>query len=580
MALPVVDLPRAELACRLALICALTTLVTEYYGTFEPALAAYLVFFLNRPERTTSLILNVALVVLITLVIAGVLLIANLVIDAPAWRVVAMAIASLGFLFLTSASKLRPVGPIVALIVVYALAVLGSVPVAELATRGLLHAWLFVGIPASVSLVVNLVIAPSPRRMAERGIAARLHAAASALSGPGEHELAIFTRFRDSGVGEILERLRLAHIEHTLGGEIEARLKAAAHSTTAILFLVDAVRGDAAVPADWRASMTVTLREMASAFEKQGYPVGIEPPVAAVCSGPMHELAEVLKHFTETIADVGSEAHAKKADFFVPDAFENPEHLRYALKTTAAAMFCYFLYVLLDWPGIHTCLITCYIVALGTTAETIEKLGLRILGCLAGAAAGIAAIVWVIPAIDSIWALLLVVFAGALCGGWVAAGSPRIAYAGFQFAFAFFLCVIQGTGPAFDLTIARDRVIGILIGNAVMYLVFTRFWPVSVAHRIEQSFVSLLKELRAVALLPLVVRRFRVPELQGHIAAIRDDLARVSYEPRAIRPSSTWSGAHQDALDAAGRLMGPILLDHESLALQRVSQLEKSLAGS
>ncbi len=63
-------------------------------------------------------------------------------------------------------------------------------------------------------------------------------------------------------------------------------------------------------------------------------------------------------------------------------------HVHYALKTTAAAMFCYLLYSLLDWPGIHTCFITCYIVSLGTTAETVEKLTLRILGCLVGAAAG------------------------------------------------------------------------------------------------------------------------------------------------------------------------------------------------
>ncbi len=61
---------------------------------------------------------------------------------------------------------------------------------------------------------------------------------------------------------------------------------------------------------------------------------------------------------------------------------------------------------------------------------------------------------------------MLVVFAGALIGGWVAARSERIAYAGFQITFAFFLCVIQGSGPAFDLTIARDRVIGVLIATS------------------------------------------------------------------------------------------------------------------
>ena len=141
----------------------------------------------------------------------------------------------------------------------------------------------------------------------------------------------------------------------------------------------------------------------------------------------------------------------KSSSFFLPDAFTNPEHIHYALKTTAAAMFCYVLYSLLDWPGIHTCLITCYIVSLGTAAETIEKLTLRILGCLVGAASGIAAIVYLIPYTTSIGDLMALVFVGAFASAWFAVGSPRIAYAGFQIAFALFLCVIQGSGPSFDM---------------------------------------------------------------------------------------------------------------------------------
>ena len=153
------------------------------------------------------------------------------------------------------------------------------------------------------------------------------------------------------------------------------------------------------------------------------------------------------------------------------DLLTNPEYVRHALKTTGAAMFCYALYSLLDWRGIHTCFITCYIVSLGTSAETIEKFVLRIAGCLIGAAAGLAAIVYVIPSLTSIGALLAVVFLVALASAWVAAGSARISYAGFQIAFAFFLCVIQGPSPAFDLTIARDRIVGILLGNLVVYLI-------------------------------------------------------------------------------------------------------------
>src|SRR6202047_4304949 len=99
---------RLEFAVRLALICALTTLVVEIYQTPEPALTVYIVFFLNKPDRGTSLILNLAMLILITVIIASVILIAMVVIDQPVLRVASMTAISLGMLFLASASKLSP----------------------------------------------------------------------------------------------------------------------------------------------------------------------------------------------------------------------------------------------------------------------------------------------------------------------------------------------------------------------------------------------------------------------------------------------------------------------------------------
>jgi multidrug resistance protein MdtO len=49
---------RLEFAARLALICALTTLVVEIYQTPDPALTVYVVFFLNKPDRGASLIVS------------------------------------------------------------------------------------------------------------------------------------------------------------------------------------------------------------------------------------------------------------------------------------------------------------------------------------------------------------------------------------------------------------------------------------------------------------------------------------------------------------------------------------------
>jgi multidrug resistance protein MdtO len=62
---------------------------------------------------------------------------------------------------------------------------------------------------------------------------------------------------------------------------------------------------------------------------------------------------------------------------------------------------------------------------------------------------------------------------------WVATSSPLLAYAGLQMAFAFYLGVLQDTGPTDDLTVLRDRLVGIALGNLAMSLVFSTLWPVS-----------------------------------------------------------------------------------------------------
>jgi multidrug resistance protein MdtO len=100
---------RLEFAIRLALICALTTLVVEIYQTPEPALTVYVVFFLNKPDRGTSLILNIAMLALISLIITSIILVTIIVVDQPVWRVASMAAISLGLLFLERANSARSV---------------------------------------------------------------------------------------------------------------------------------------------------------------------------------------------------------------------------------------------------------------------------------------------------------------------------------------------------------------------------------------------------------------------------------------------------------------------------------------
>ena len=220
-------------------------------------------------------------------------------------------------------------------------------------------------------------------------------------------------------------------------------------------------------------------------------------------------------------------------------------------------MFCYLLYTLLDWPGIHTCVITCYIVSLGSAGETVQKLRLRLAGCVIGALAGTAASVFIVPHMDSIASLLALVSIAAALSAWIAVGLPAIAYAGFQIAFAFFLCVIQGAGPGFDLTIARDRTIGILLGNMVVYLIFTRVWPVSIAASVDRAMTALRAQWRAVV---AARRAMPWPPRRWPPAATRSDSSLTAYEPAWLRPPQAWQDARRDTLAALSATAAPLVL--------------------
>jgi multidrug resistance protein MdtO len=247
-------------------------------------------------------------------------------------------------------------------------------------------------------------------------------------------------------------------------------------------------------------------------------------------------------------------------------------------------MICYLTYSLLNWPSIHTCLITSYIVSFPTVAESVEKLVLRIAGCLIGAALGLFVLLFLIPSYDSITALLVTIFLGTFAAAWVAAGSPRIAYVGLQFAFAFFLCVLQGSGPAFDMVVARDRVIGILFGNLVVFLVFTQVWPVSLKDHIKGGVANLLQRLAELKRAPdRSSRRAAAVQLLSARAALEDDLDVVRYEPAEIRPSAGWLSLRKELLDSTTALQAPLVLTGEQQALRnivsgRVAEVEGVLA--
>ncbi|HGN0628775.1 TPA: hypothetical protein ACKRM8_006120, partial [Pseudomonas aeruginosa] len=288
---------------RLTVICAFTALIASAYGTPEAALSVYIAFFLIRPDRVTSAILPAVMLLLVTVILGVILLVTTASIDYPVLRVSAMALLSAGFLFLASASKLRPVGAILAMIVGFGLDQMGRVPIGEASTRMLLYAWLMVAIPVGVAIVASLLLAPSPRRLACDRLACRLRLAAGRLRGDGA-VAAAFQQALGDGNKQILTWLKLSVLEGSSTRADAAALRQAAISSIAIMGAADVLRDNAgpAVPDALIAPLAGALDDMAAMLEQGGYPVDIElalptialhPAMRAACD----ELSQAMTHF-------------------------------------------------------------------------------------------------------------------------------------------------------------------------------------------------------------------------------------------------------------------------------------------
>jgi multidrug resistance protein MdtO len=156
-----------------------------------------------------------------------------------------------------------------------------------------------------------------------------------------------------------------------------------------------------------------------------------------------------------------------------PDAFHNPEHLNFALRGCLAAILCYFLFNAIFWPGLNTSLFTCVVTAVTSIGSSRQKQLLRFSGALCGGVVlGIASQVLILPWLDTIAGFTVMFAAVTAVAAWILTSSPRLSYFGNQLALAFYLIQLHGPSPQTNLAIARDNIMGILLGLVMMWLVF------------------------------------------------------------------------------------------------------------
>jgi multidrug resistance protein MdtO len=198
---------------------------------------------------------------------------------------------------------------------------------------------------------------------------------------------------------------------------------------------------------------------------------------------------------------------------FLPDAFQNPEYQRFAFAGCLAASVCYVLYNALDWPGIGTtAILTCIVTALSTAGTALQAQFLRLAGFVVGGLVlGISAQILILPGIDSIFGFALFFATATAIAAWFATSSPRLSYFGVQIALSFYFVNLQGSQIQTDLTIARDKVIGVFLAILAMGFIFDRFGAKSDAELLQKLLVRNVRMLAQLGVCPVVRNRAIAP---------------------------------------------------------------------
>jgi multidrug resistance protein MdtO len=189
---------------------------------------------------------------------------------------------------------------------------------------------------------------------------------------------------------------------------------------------------------------------------------------------------------------------------FTAGAVFSSEHIKFGLRGCVAASLCYITYNALFWPEISTAVTTCLLTALTTIGASRQKQILRFAGALVGGLViGMGAQVFILPYIDSIGAFTVLFALVIGAAAWFATSSPRLSYFGVQVAVAFCLINLQEFKIQTSLAVARDRVVGILLGLFAMWLFFDQLWSAPAGVEMKRAFISNLRLLAQLAREPV-----------------------------------------------------------------------------
>jgi len=142
---------------------------------------------------------------------------------------------------------------------------------------------------------------------------------------------------------------------------------------------------------------------------------------------------------------------------------------------------------------------------------------------LGGVIAGLGAQIFILPYIDSIGGFTLLFAAMTAVAAWMSTSSSRLLFVGVQFASAFYLIHLGEFTILTNLTVARDRVLGVLLGITMMWLVFERLFPRTATDETVRIFA---RNVRSMSDLLLFSPRRDDPAAILSVRRMREDIYR------------------------------------------------------
>lgn len=484
---------RGGATLRVTLACLITVALVMMFRMPNSLVAFVLIILITQEDTAATVLVSVLGWITLTISIATAFLALELSLDTPWLRICFIA----GFIFVGLFMKRGlTVGDIGSAFGVPGFLVMMlpdiTPPSAEVIVEGLLWLWWCATLGIAVNAGVQLLLSPGdPLSLLRRELDMRLQAVEHALrrragEASGDPPPASLGTLSIAGMTRPAAFLKTASLVNSWA---RARHEALAALITLADRLVTAASAlEALAPGAVTADEAARLRRAAEGCRQlrqglqewqrppSGQWVALSPEPASANGSPLADVERMLDEIALAVPGAGA-VPAHRPGLFVPDAFENRDYVRFAAKGTLAALICYLTFIGFDYPEIYTCVITVFVVALSTAGASNQKGILRFGGAAVGAVMALVALVYVLPNVDDIGGFLLVFGAASAVAAWAHAGTPRIAYGGYQVGLAFWKATLQGFAVALSAQVLRDRLIGIAFGLIVFGLVEHYLWP-------------------------------------------------------------------------------------------------------